>query len=194
MDLYLASTSPRRRELLAQVGVTFERITSEVDETPLPDEGPRNYVLRLARAKAGAGRVAMYKQGLPMRPVLAADTTVVLGGRILGKPEDAEDAARMLRALSGSTHLVLTALGLAVGNEVETVLSESRVQFAALTDSQIADYVASGEPMDKAGAYGIQGRGGLFVTRLEGSFTGVVGLPLHETAALLARHGLGWLA
>lgn len=194
MDLYLASASPRRRELLAQVGVTFERIACEIDETPLPGEDAHDYVLRLARAKAETGQAAMRAQGLPERPVLAADTTVVLHGCILGKPEDAEEAKRMLRALSGSTHLVLTGLGLAVGDEVETQLSESRVQFAALTDSQIANYVASGEPMDKAGAYGIQGRASLFVARLEGSFTGVVGLPLHETATLLGRHGLGWLA
>ncbi|HSC80359.1 MAG TPA: Maf family protein [Chitinolyticbacter sp.] len=194
MDLYLASASPRRRELLAQIGVQFERIVCEIDETPQPGEDPHAYVLRLARAKAEAGRAAMLHQGLPVLPVLAADTTVVLDGRILGKPAHADEARQMLTALSGSTHSVLTALGLAVGNQIDTVLSESQVQFAALTEAQIATYVASGEPMDKAGAYGIQGRGGLFVARLEGSFTGVVGLPLHETATLLGRHGLGLLA
>ncbi|WP_255988353.1 Maf family protein [Chitinolyticbacter albus] len=194
MDLYLASASPRRRELLGQIGVQFERIVCEIDETPQAGEDPHAYVLRLARAKAEAGRAAMLHQGLPVLPVLAADTTVVLDGRILGKPAHAGEARQMLTALSGSTHSVLTALGLAVGNQIDTVLSESQVQFAALTEAQIATYVASGEPMDKAGAYGIQGRGGLFVARLEGSFTGVVGLPLHETATLLGRHGLGLLA
>ncbi|UXY15685.1 Maf family nucleotide pyrophosphatase [Chitiniphilus purpureus] len=194
MDLYLASASPRRRELLAQLGVTFERITAPVDETPLLDEDPHGYVLRLARAKAQAGWLAVLAQERDPRPVLAADTTVVLDGGILGKPDDAGHAHAMLKRLSGSTHVVLTALAVAEQDRVETVLSESRVTFAVLTDAQIAAYVASGEPLDKAGAYGIQGRAGLFVTRLDGSYTGVMGLPLYETAALLARYGLGALA
>ncbi|GLS04041.1 Maf-like protein YceF [Chitiniphilus shinanonensis] len=194
MDLYLASASPRRRELLAQIGVQFERIAAPVDETPLLNEDPHGYVLRLARAKAQAGWLAMLAANLPPHPVLAADTTVVLDGEILGKPDDETHAAAMLKQLSGSTHLVLTALAIAEQDRVETVLSESRVTFMPLSDAQIARYVASGEPMDKAGAYGIQGQGGLFVSHLEGSFTGVVGLPLHETAQLLARYGLGALA
>lgn len=194
IDLYLASGSPRRRELLAQIGVSFSRIAAPVDETPYPDEPARDYVLRLAHAKAASGWAAMLAQGLPLKPVLAADTTVALNGLILGKPDDAADAARMLRILSGSTHEVLTSLGLHTAGGIEVVLNCSRVQFAELTDAQIAAYVASGEPMDKAGAYGIQGLGGLFVARLEGSYTGVMGLPLHDTAALLARHGLGALA
>ncbi|GAA5784564.1 Maf family protein [Chitiniphilus shinanonensis] len=194
MDLYLASASPRRRELLAQIGVQFERIAAPVDETPLLNEDPHGYVLRLARAKAQAGWLAMLAANLPPHPVLAADTTVVLDGEILGKPDDNAHAAAMLKQLSGSTHLVLTALAIAEQDRVETVLSESRVTFMPLSDGQIARYVASGEPMDKAGAYGIQGQGGLFVSHLEGSFTGVVGLPLHETAQLLARYGLGALA
>ncbi|TJZ77393.1 Maf family protein [Chitiniphilus eburneus] len=194
MDLYLASASPRRRELLAQIGVAFERIAAPVDETPLLNEDPHGYVLRLARAKAQAGWLALQSQGLPPHPVLAADTTVVLDGELLGKPDDANHASQMLRRLSGGTHLVLTALAVTEQDKVETVLSESRVTFMPLSDAQIAAYVASGEPMDKAGAYGIQGRAGLFVAHLEGSFTGVVGLPLHETAQLLARWGLGALA
>ncbi|GAB7127219.1 nucleoside triphosphate pyrophosphatase YhdE [Silvimonas sp. JCM 19000] len=194
IDLYLASGSPRRRELLGQIGVRFMRIDAPVDETPLPNEPARDYVLRLAHAKAVSGWAAMQAQGLPTRPVLAADTTVALDGLILGKPEDAADAARMLRTLSGSTHQVLTSLGLHTTSGIEVVLSTSNVRFAELSDAQIAAYVASGEPMDKAGAYGIQGLGGLFVAHLEGSYTGVMGLPLHDTAALLARHGLGALA
>ncbi|MDR3429536.1 MULTISPECIES: Maf family protein [Silvimonas] len=194
IDLYLASASPRRKELLTQVGVIFERIAAPVDETPLPGENPRDYVLRLAHDKAESGWAAMVKQGLPVRPVLAADTTVVLGEYILGKPENATDATRMLRDLSGSSHEVLTSLGLRHAGGVEVALSVSVVHFAKLTEAQIAAYVASGEPMDKAGAYGIQGGGGLFVSRLEGSFTGVMGLPLHETAVLLGKYGMGLLA
>ncbi|AOY00781.1 nucleoside triphosphate pyrophosphatase [Jeongeupia sp. USM3] len=193
-DLYLASGSPRRRELLGQTGVAFERIVAEIDETPLGNETPLDYVKRLAAAKAEAGWAAMHGQGLAALPVLAADTTVALGSVILGKPADAADATRMLQRLSGTTHDVLTGVGLRTEAGVDVVVSVSRVTFMQLSDAQIAAYVASGEPMDKAGAYGIQGLGGLFVARLEGSFTGVVGLPLHETAMLLGRHGLGRLA
>ncbi|WP_028455631.1 Maf family protein [Chitinilyticum litopenaei] len=190
-QLYLASGSPRRRELLAQLGVTFDIIRADIDETPLPGEGVEAYVLRLAREKALAGWRAA---GEPALPVLGADTTVAHDGRILGKPADAADAVAMLRDLSGSTHAVLTAVALCVGGEVEVTLSTSAVRFMPLTDAQIAAYVASGEPLDKAGAYGIQGWGGLFVSWMDGSFTGVMGLPVHETAQLLARHGLGHLA
>ncbi|KAF0814788.1 Maf-like protein YhdE [Andreprevotia sp. IGB-42] len=193
-DLYLASASPRRRELLAQTGVTFEIVGAPVDETPLAVEAPADYVLRLARAKAQAGWQAARAQDKPALPVLGSDTTVALGTLILGKPVDAADAAAMLRQLSGSTHQVLTGVALCNGDETDAVISISDVTFAALTDAQIDAYVQSGEPMDKAGSYGIQGRGGLFVSHLAGSFTGVMGLPLHETAALLARSGLGLLA
>ena len=194
IDLYLASGSPRRRELLAQIGVRFTRIDAPVDETPYPHEPAHDYVLRLAQAKAISGWAAMLAQGLPHRPVLAADTTVALNGQILGKPENAADATRMLRALSGSTHEVLTSLGLHTADGVEVVLNTSQVTFATLTDEQIAAYVATGEPMDKAGAYGIQGLGGLFVAHLNGSYTGVMGLPLHDTAKLLSLHGMGFCA
>ena len=193
-DLYLASGSPRRRELLAQIGVSFEKISAPVDETPQPDELAHNYVLRLARAKAEAGWQRMQELGLPPRPVLGADTTVALADHLLGKPDDDEHAAAMLRLLSGKTHEVLTAVALCTESGCETVLSTSRVRFATLTDAQIAAYIASGEPHDKAGSYGIQGLGGLFVEHLDGSFTGVMGLPLHETAVLLARQKLGFLA
>lgn len=194
IDLYLASGSPRRRELLAQIHVTFEKISAPVDETPLPDELAHDYVLRLARAKAEAGWLQMQARGLPVRPVLGADTTVALADHLLGKPEDDAQAIAMLKMLSGTTHEVLTAVALRTQSGCDTVLSTSRVRFAAMSDAQIAAYVASGEPHDKAGSYGIQGLGGLFVEHLDGSFTGVMGLPLHETAMLLAHAGLGFLA
>ena len=193
-QLYLASGSPRRKELLAQTGVIFERIAAPIDETPLANENPRDYVLRMAVEKAESGWRHLEEMGLVLKPVLASDTSVVLADEILGKPLDEANAAAMLRKLSGQTHEVLTSLALRDVNGVETRLSVSRVTFAELTEAQIATYVASGEPMDKAGAYGIQGLGGVFVAHLDGSFTGVMGLPLHDTAALLAKHGLGILA
>ena len=193
-QLYLASGSPRRKELLAQTGVIFERIAAPIDETPQPAENPRDYVIRMAVEKAESGWQHLEAMGLALKPVLASDTSVVLGDEILGKPTDAADAAAMLRKLSGQTHEVLTSLALKDEHGVETRLSVSRVSFASLSDAQIAAYVASGEPMDKAGAYGIQGLGGVFVAHLDGSYTGVMGLPLHDTAALLAKHGLGVLA
>lgn len=193
-NLYLASGSPRRRELLIQIGVSFERIDAPVDETPLADELAHDYVLRLARAKAEAGWQEMRLRGLPARPVLGADTTVALADHILGKPDDDAHAAAMLRLLSGTTHEVLTAVALRTETGCNAVLSTSKVRFAPLTEAQIAAYIASGEPHDKAGSYGIQGLAGLFVAHLDGSFTGVMGLPLHETAVLLAQAGLGFLA
>ncbi|WP_035055651.1 Maf family protein [Andreprevotia chitinilytica] len=193
-DLYLASASPRRRELLVQIDVTFEIVSAPIDETPFAGETPTDYVLRLAVAKAKAGWQAAVDQGKPALPTLGSDTTVALGTQLLGKPTDAADATEMLRQLSGTTHEVLTGVALVDGEQVDSVVSLSHVTFATLTEAQIAAYVATGEPMDKAGSYGIQGHGGLFVQHLSGSFTGVVGLPLHETALLLARAGLGFLA
>ncbi|WP_374352037.1 nucleoside triphosphate pyrophosphatase [Chitinimonas sp.] len=187
--IYLASGSPRRRELLTQIGVPFERISSEVDETPLPGEGAHAYVARLAHAKALAG-VAMVRQaGLPQRLLLAADTTVALQDRILGKPVDAADAVAMLSQLSGRRHEVLTGVAVADGERVEVVVSESVVQMRELSATEIAAYVATGEPLDKAGSYGAQGLGAVLIKDLSGSFSGVVGLPLTETAALLQRFG-----
>ncbi|MDW5418391.1 Maf family protein [Iodobacter sp. CM08] len=193
-QLYLASGSPRRKELLAQIGVQFTRISAPIDETPLLNESAKDYVLRLAKLKAEAGWQAMLEQGLAALPVLAADTTVVLDGQILGKPIDALDAIAMLEQLSGRSHEVFTSLGLRTDTGTEVVLSVSTVTFMPLSPAQIAAYVASGEPMDKAGSYGIQGTAGMFISDLQGSFSGVMGLPLHDTAALLARHGLGFLA
>ena len=193
--IYLASRSPRRRELLKQIGVPFEllllredlRRGADVDETPLPDESPGVYVLRVAGAKVTAAVRQIALRGLPQKPVLAADTTVVFDDRIIGKPLNAGDAARMLRALSGREHQVLTAVALALREQVETQISVSSVWFQELTDADIRRYVATGEPLDKAGGYAIQGRAGAFVTRSAGSYSGIMGLPLAETTELLKR-------
>lgn len=195
--LYLASRSPRRRELLTQIGVQFETILfrnhpreeHEVDETPHAGESPADYVVRVTLAKAALGwRIATWRR-LKTQPVLAADTTIDVDGEIVGKPLDADDAKRILRRLSGRSHRVLTAVAVAFEGRVETRVSVSEVRFGALDEAQIASYVASGEPLDKAGAYGIQGRAGQFVEHLAGSYSGVVGLPLFETAALLRTFG-----
>jgi septum formation protein len=193
--IYLASRSPRRRDLLKQIGVPFEllllredlRRGADVDETPLPEESPGVYVLRVAGAKANMAVRQIALRGLPQKPALAADTTVVFDGAVLGKPEDAEHAARILRALSGREHQVLTAVAVALRDRVETQISVSSVWFRELSDADIRRYCATGEPLDKAGAYGIQGRAGAFVTRIAGSYSGIMGLPLAETAELLER-------
>ena len=195
--LYLASRSPRRRELLTQIGIQFDTVLfrnhpredKEVDETPHPGEAPIIYVERVARAKAVHGsRIVGWRRMQP-QPVLAADTTLEVDGEIVGKPVDGEDAKAILRRLSGRAHRVLTAVAVALDDRLETRLSVSEVRFAAIDEAQIASYVASGEPMDKAGAYAIQGRAAQFVEHLAGSYSGVMGLPLFETAGLLRRFG-----
>ncbi|HET7634409.1 MAG TPA: Maf family protein [Burkholderiales bacterium] len=191
--VYLASRSPRRRELLKQIGISFEilllredlRRGVDVDETPLANEAPRDYVQRIARAKAANATLQTGRRMLPSYPVLTADTTVALDGRIFGKPADADEAAHMLQALSGRQHQVLTAVAVAGGDDVRTALSESTVEFRELAEDEIRRYIATREPLDKAGAYAIQGRGALFVRNLNGSYSGVMGLPLFETAELL---------
>jgi septum formation protein len=193
--IYLASRSPRRRELLKQIGVPFEllllredlRRGVDVDETPLADESPGVYVLRMARAKADMAVRQIALRALPPRPALAADTTVVFDGRILGKPDDAAHAARMLRTLSGREHQVLTAVAVALREHVETQISVSQVWFRELSETEIRRYCAGGEPLDKAGGYAIQGRAGAYVTRIAGSYSGIMGLPLAETAELLQK-------
>ena len=193
--IYLASRSPRRRDLLKQIGVPFEllllredlRRGADVDETPLPDESPGVYVLRMAGAKVNTAVRQIAYRGLPQKPVLAADTTVVFDDRNIGKPQDAADAARILRTLSGREHQVLTAVALALREKVETQISVSSVWFHELSDADIRHYIATGEPLDKAGAYAIQGRAGAFVMRIAGSYSGIMGLPLAETAELLDR-------
>lgn len=193
--IYLASRSPRRRELLAQIGVDFDSIgfrsslreDDAIDETPFPGEDPINYVQRVAEAKARHGdNLVRWRRLLP-RLVLAADTTLEFEGEIIGKPSDADDAVKILRRLSGNAHRVLTAVAVCYAGHLEAVLSISEVRFGVLDEADIRRYVDSGEPMDKAGAYGIQGRAGLFVEHLAGSYTGVMGLPLFETGCLLKR-------
>jgi septum formation protein len=186
--LYLASQSPRRRELLAQIDVTFETIDVDVPEVQGAEESPRAYVKRVARAKARAGLAAIVGRD-PRARVLGADTEVVLDGRVFGKPRDGAAAAAMLRALSGRTHDVLSVVCCATAGAEKVAVCESRVTFAALDDAEISRYVATGEPFGKAGGYAIQGRAAVFVTRLAGSYSGVMGLPLHETAGLLRAAG-----
>jgi len=186
-QFYLASASPRRRQLLEQLSLRVQVVTAAVDETPKAGEAPRDYVLRVAGLKARAAAAAL---GTPRLPVLAADTTVVLAGAILGKPEGRADAIRMLTSLGGRWHQVLSAVALWDRGGLETALSESRVLFRAIAPDEAGAYWGSGEPGDKAGAYGIQGLGAVFVESLEGSYSGVMGLPLFETAALLGKAGV----
>ncbi len=183
--LVLASASPRRRELLAQLGIPFDVVPADVDEAVHAGEDARAYVRRVAREKASR---AAQRVGAGAR-VLAADTSVVIDGEVLGKPGDAEEAKRMLRRLSGRPHAVYTAVALDKPSRDE-VLVKTTVHFRALGEDELSWYVATGEPMDKAGAYGIQGRAGMFVERVEGSVSNVIGLPLAETVGLLERAGL----
>ena len=195
--IYLASRSPRRRELLTQIGVRFEllmfrgipREDPDADETVLPQESPEDYVVRVTLAKAEAGMRRIRERHLIPHPVLAADTTVEIDGSVIGKPEHDADAVAILQRLSGRTHRVLTAVAIADFERVESLLSISEVRFRALEHEEIRRYVASGEPLDKAGAYGIQGRAAIFVEEIKGSYTGIMGLPLYETALLLRRFG-----
>ncbi|MNC42307.1 Maf-like protein YhdE [compost metagenome] len=186
-QLYLASASPRRRELLLQIGVPHRRVDAPIDESVLPGETPAAYVERLARAKAAAGLAAL---GLEDACVLGADTAVVLEGRILGKPLDRADGLAMLAALSGRTHEVLTAVAVADGDRCRAQVVSSRVHFRPIAAVEQQAYWNTGEPLDKAGGYAIQGLAAIFVDRLEGSYSAVVGLPLAETAALLGEFGI----
>ncbi len=185
--LYLASQSPRRRELLAQIGVSFKVLDVEVPEVPEPGEPAQAYVRRLAEAKARAGA-----ERVRTIPVLGADTIVVHTGSILEKPRDKADALRMLTMLSGSRHQVYSAVSICCGERQATRLSVTDVDFRQLTDEELERYWASGEPRDKAGSYAIQGLGAVFVERLNGSYSGVVGLPLAETRELLAEFKVPW--
>jgi septum formation protein len=193
--IYLASRSPRRRELLAQIGVRYSLLLfrsrpeskEEVNEDPLDGEAPAVYVERVARAKAESGWRRMMQRNLPQAPVLAADTTVALDGRIFGKPASREEAAEMLAALSGKRHEVLTAVALQQGEWLESALQVSEVEFKPLGDEEIRQYVATGECDDKAGAYAIQGRAARFIADMRGSYSGVMGLPLYETCQLLDK-------
>ena len=193
--IYLASRSPRRRELLAQIDVRFHLLLFrtrpgedvEVDETPLEGEAAETYVERLSRAKAESGWRRMLQRNLPRAPVLSADTTVAVDGRIFGKPVNREEAASMLAALSGKTHDVLTAVALKSDDWLQSLVSRSEVRFKTLAAAEIADYLESGESDDMAGAYAIQGRAARFIAELRGSYSGVMGLPLYETGQLLDK-------
>jgi len=195
--VYLASRSSRRRELLKQIGVSFEILLlregqgrpADFDETPLPGEAPVEYVQRVAQAKVEAGWTRLSQRRLLRFPVLSADTTVAVEGEILGKPADREQAMDFLKRLSGRAHHVHTAVAVRFDQQMEVAVSTTAVEFRELTESEMRQYVASGEPLDKAGGYAIQGRGAVFIRSISGSYTGVVGLPLFETSQLLARLG-----
>ena len=195
--IYLASRSSRRRELLKQIGVSFEVLllregpqrAADFDETPLAAEPPSDYVVRVATAKAEAGWARLGQRRLSRFPVLSADTTVALEGKILSKPADREEAAAFLRQLSGKAHQVHSAVAVKFDHRLEVALSTTEVLFRELDEQEIRQYVVSGEPQDKAGAYAIQGRAAVFVRSISGSYSGVMGLPLYETSQLLAKFG-----
>jgi septum formation protein len=199
--VYLASQSPRRRQLLEQLGIRYELLLAdehedaEALEVVLPNEAPRAYVQRVTLLKLEAALNRMKRRGLPFAPVLCSDTTVALGKTILGKPDDAKHAAQILGALSGQTHRVLTSVAMGTLSKAgkplktEQALSVSNVRFALLTRTQIQNYVASGEPMGKAGAYAVQGRAAAYIEHISGSYSGIMGLPMFETAQLLREFG-----
>jgi septum formation protein len=194
--IYLASQSPRRRQLLEQLGVRHELLLPDADEDAesleavLKNEAPATYVQRVTGLKLDAAVARLKRRKLPPAPILCSDTTVAMGRVIYGKPDDAKDAARMLRELSGGTHRVLTAVAVQAGRRRFEALSDSKVSFDALTPAQIRSYVASGEPMGKAGAYAVQGRVAMHINRINGSYSGIMGLPLRETALLLQAAGI----
>ncbi len=196
--IYLASKSPRRRELLRQIGIEFELLmlreeagrSGAVSEVPYDGEAPEAYVKRIAREKAQAGWSAVLTRRLPVRPVLAADTTVTINGKILGKPANATEAMDMLRSLSGRTHEVLTAVAVILNDDMNEALSCSEVRFGELSEQALRAYCTSSEPYDKAGSYGVQGQAAQFIERISGSYSGIMGLPLYETAQLLQLAGI----
>jgi septum formation protein len=199
--IYLASKSPRRRELLRQVGVEFELLSlrtdptrgADVSEDERPGEAPLDYVARVAREKGAFAWNVLHLRRMPLRPVLSADTTVTLDGEILGKPANAIEAAAMLQRLSGRTHQVLTSVALHHTDIADQVTQVSNVRFATLSEATIKAYCATSEPYDKAGAYGIQGLAALFIEHIEGSHSGIMGLPVFETAQLLKKAGVAVL-
>jgi septum formation protein len=195
--VYLASQSPRRQELLRQVGIRFELLAPDPNEdvesleAHIAGESPSQYVRRVVIAKAAAARLRLERRSLSPAPILVADTTVAIGATLLGKPIDDDDARRMLQALSGRNHRVLTAVAVVSARRTDHATSTSRVRFARLRAAQIDAYVASGEPRGKAGAYAVQGLAAAFIRRIEGSYSGIMGLPLFETTTLLRRAGIG---
>lgn len=195
--IYLASQSPRRLELLRQIGVDAMVLPlrqqggrADVDESPIKGEKPADYVQRVARMKVEAGVMAVAGRRLPNMPIMAADTAVAVDGMVYGKPASAEQAAEWLRGYSGKTHKVYSGVALAWEGQIQAVLSTSSVRFRELGEAEIVAYVASREPMDKAGGYGVQGRAAVFIEHITGSYSGIMGLPLFETAALLRQVGI----
>lgn len=195
--IYLASRSARRRDLLKQMGVNFEMLLlregagrdADFDESQLANEVPREYVVRVARLKAEAGWLRLEQRRLMRHPVLAGDTTVAFNDTILAKPKDREDAVAMLKQLSGTVHQVYTAVAVKFHDSLQEALSVTEVRLRTLSDDEIRRYVATGDPMDKAGAYGIQGKASMFIESINGSYSGVVGLPMFETSRLLGYFG-----
>jgi len=193
--IYLASQSPRRSQLLDQIGISHQILVADATEDAesleiaFKNEAPKAYVMRVTGLKLDAAVARMKNRGLMAAPVLCADTTVAMGRVIYGKPENAADAARMLAELSGKTHRVLTAVAMSHGRKRVSLLSESKVTFAKMTKAQIASYVATGEPLGKAGSYGVQGKAAGMIERISGSYSGIMGLPLFETAQLLRQIG-----
>ena len=191
--IYLASQSPRRRQLLEQLGVTYQLLLPDADEDAealeqvRPKEAPAVYVQRVTQLKLDAALQRLHRRGLAAAPVLCSDTTVAMGRAIFGKPADPADAAAMLAQMAGRTHRVLTAVAVGLGTRHERVLSRSQVRFAPLGADEIEAYVSTGEPMGKAGAYGVQGRAAAFIAHISGSYSGIMGLPLYETAQLLRQ-------
>jgi septum formation protein len=194
--IHLASQSPRRRQLLEQIGVRYELLLPDADEDAealeavLPREAPLRYVERVTLAKLDAARARLRRRGGEAVPILCSDTTVAIGSRILGKPQDAAEATAMLHALSGCEHRVITAVAVGAARRTECLVNVSRVRFAPITRQQVEHYVASGEPMGKAGAYAIQSQAAAWIERITGSYSGIMGLPLFETAQLLQRYGV----
>lgn len=197
-QIYLASRSPRRRELLRQIGVKFNLLLMretlgrpiDIDEQPLTDETPADYIYRIVRSKANEGWRRVMQRRLPLLPVLVADTIVTLDGCILGKPRDIEHAKEMLTALSGRSHQVLTAIGVGVKDTVQVRLSTTTVRFREISEREIRNYLANNNILDKAGAYAVQGMAAAFIVEISGSYSGVMGLPLYETAQLLEEIGI----
>ncbi len=190
--IYLASHSPRRRELLEQVNINYQQVAVEVDETMIQGELPQNYVQRLALTKARAGYKTLMDRQIPPQNIaaLGADTVVVCHQQVFGKPVDSMMARSMLKQLSGQGHQVMTAVALVTAHQAEIQLNRSTVYFRTLTDMEIDAYIATGEPFDKAGSYAIQGLASIFIERIEGSYSGIMGLPIYETANLLIKFGL----
>ena len=194
--IYLASQSPRRRQLLEQLGIKYELLLPDAEEDAesleavRPREAPATYVMRVTGLKLDAAIARMKRRNLPSAPILCSDTTVALGRTIYGKPQGAKDAMRMLRELSGNTHRVLTAVAIQKGSKRLEAMSDSRVTFTTMTPAAIKAYVASGEPMGKAGAYAVQGAAAAFIPHMSGSYSGIMGLPMYETAQLLKALGL----